>query len=81
MNISKSARVGSRGDAPLNRGMVLLMPKARMESVSTAVSTHWALLRELPYDPSNMMRGVVSCTGIDYCLMKKDVTVSVAAKA
>jgi hypothetical protein len=45
------------------------------------IGAHWALVRELPYDPSNMMLGVVSCTGIDYCYMKKDVTVSVAAKA
>jgi ferredoxin-nitrite reductase len=27
------------------------------------------LLAELPHDPSGIMRGLVSCTGIDYCHM------------
>jgi ferredoxin-nitrite reductase len=25
------------------------------------------IFRELPYDPSPIMRGLVACTGIDYC--------------
>src|SRR5207248_9901374 len=29
--------------------------------------TEEPLLKELPYDPSPIMRGLVSCTGSDYC--------------
>ena len=38
------------------------------------------LLRELRHDPSNMMRGVVSCTGIDYCHMALIETKELALK-
>jgi nitrite reductase (NADH) large subunit len=31
--------------------------------------TEEPLLQELPYDPSPILRGLVSCTGIDYCHM------------
>ena len=29
--------------------------------------TEEPLLKELPFDPSPIMRGLVACTGIDYC--------------
>ena len=38
------------------------------------------LLRELRHDPSDMMRGVVSCTGIDYCHMALIETKELALK-
>ncbi|HUP40380.1 MAG TPA: FAD-dependent oxidoreductase [Vicinamibacterales bacterium] len=38
------------------------------------------LLRELKHDPSDMMRGVVSCTGIDYCHMALIETKELALK-
>jgi ferredoxin-nitrite reductase len=31
--------------------------------------TEESVLRELPFDPSPILRGLVSCTGIDYCHM------------
>jgi ferredoxin-nitrite reductase len=38
------------------------------------------LLRELRHDPTNMMRGAVSCTGIDYCHMALIETKELALK-
>ena len=38
------------------------------------------LLRELRHDPSDMMRGLVSCTGIDYCHMALIETKELALK-
>jgi ferredoxin-nitrite reductase len=38
------------------------------------------LLRELRHEPSDMMRGVVSCTGIDYCHMALIETKELALK-
>jgi ferredoxin-nitrite reductase len=38
------------------------------------------LLRDLRHDPSDMMRGVVSCTGIDYCHMALIETKELALK-
>jgi len=38
------------------------------------------LIGELPYDPSGVMRGLVSCTGIDYCHMALIETKELALK-
>ena len=40
------------------------IPESRIGAV-----TEEPLLKELPHDPSPIMRGLVSCTGIDYCHM------------
>src|SRR6185436_1325770 len=42
--------------------------------------TREPLLGELPYDPSGIMRGLVSCTGIDYCHMALIETKELALK-
>ena len=38
------------------------------------------LLRDLPHDPPGVMRGLVSCTGIDYCHMALIETKELALK-
>ena len=38
------------------------------------------ILEELPHDPSGVMRGLVSCTGIDYCHMALIETKELALK-
>ncbi len=42
--------------------------------------TEEPLLRELRYDPSEIMRGLVSCTGIDYCHLALIETKELAMK-
>ncbi|MCI0456066.1 MAG: FAD-dependent oxidoreductase [Gemmataceae bacterium] len=57
-------RYGS-GDLRLTVQQNLILanvPEARLGAL-----TEEPLVRELPFDPSPIMRGLVSCTGMDYC--------------
>jgi ferredoxin-nitrite reductase len=47
---------------PAQNVIVCNVPDGRLGDL-----TQEPLLRELRYDPSEVMRGLVSCTGIDYC--------------
>jgi ferredoxin-nitrite reductase len=47
---------------PLQNAIIPHVPDARVGDL-----TQEPLLRELPYNPSEVVRGVVSCTGTDFC--------------
>ncbi len=53
------------GDLAMTTGqnlIILNVPDSRIGAM-----TEEPILKELPFDPSPIMRGLVSCTGIDYC--------------
>lgn len=53
------------GDIRLTQGQNLIIPN--VPNVKIGDLTAEPLLQQLRYDPSEIMRGMVSCTGIDYC--------------
>jgi ferredoxin-nitrite reductase len=55
------------GQVRITVGQNLLIPN--VPDPLLAALTDEPLLRELPYDPSPILRGLVSCTGNDYCHM------------
>jgi ferredoxin-nitrite reductase len=57
-------RYGS-GDLRVTTGQNLVIPNVPETRIG-ALSDE-PLFRELPFDPSPIMRGLVACTGIDYC--------------
>ncbi len=57
-------RYGS-GDIRLTIGQNLIIPN--IPETRIGALTDEPLFQELPYDPSPIMRGLVSCTGNDYC--------------
>jgi NAD(P)H-nitrite reductase large subunit len=59
-------RYGS-GDVRLTVQQNILIPDIPEHRIGAL--TDEPLFQELPYDPSPIMRGLVSCTGIDYCHM------------
>ena len=66
--LSEVARIADaygNGDIRLTQGQNLIItnvPDAKIGDLTAE-----PLLQELRYDPSEVMRGMVSCTGIDYC--------------
>jgi ferredoxin-nitrite reductase len=79
--MSGLARVAQRygnGDVRITTSQNVIVPNVP-ESMLTDL-TNESLLRELRHDPSDMMRGVVSCTGIDYCHMALIETKELALK-
>jgi nitrite reductase (NADH) large subunit len=59
-------RYGS-GDVRLTVQQNLVVPNVPDNRIGAI--TEEPILEELPYDPSPIMRGLVSCTGMDYCHM------------
>jgi nitrite reductase (NADH) large subunit len=59
-------RYGS-GDVRVTVGQNLIIPNIP-ENLVGALSDE-PLFRELPFDPSPILRGLVACTGTDYCAM------------
>lgn len=53
------------GDIRLTVSQNLIIPHIPEERIGAL--TEEALFQELPYDPSPIMRGLVACTGTDYC--------------
>ena len=53
------------GDIRVTTGQNLIIPNIPEDRIG-ALSDE-PLFRELPFDPSPIMRGLVACTGIDYC--------------
>ena len=79
--MSGLARVAQRygsGGVRITTSQNVIVPNVP-ESMLTDL-TNESLLRELRHDPSDMMRGVVSCTGIDYCHMALIETKELALK-
>ena len=63
---SLAERYGT-GDLRVTTGQNLILTSIPEDRVSDLTAE--PLLRDLPSHPSGVMRGVVSCTGIDYCHM------------
>jgi len=63
--VARLADVYGNGEIRLTTGQNLIIPNVPAQKI--ADMTAEPLLRELRYDPSEIMRGMVSCTGIDYC--------------
>ena len=53
------------GDIRLTQGQNLIIPNVPDAKIGDLTAE--PLLQELRYEPSEVMRGMVSCTGIDYC--------------
>jgi len=53
------------GEIRLTQGQNMIIPNVPDAKIGELTAE--PLLQELRYDPSEVMRGMVSCTGIDYC--------------
>ncbi len=65
--LARVARRYGNGDVRITTSQNVIVPNVPESALPEMTSE--PLLRELRHDPSDMMRGVVSCTGIDYCHM------------
>ncbi|RKU16980.1 ferredoxin--nitrite reductase [Candidatus Poribacteria bacterium] len=63
--VARLADEYGNGDIRLTQGQNLIIPN--VPDAEIGALTAEPLLQELRYDPSEVMRGMVSCTGIDYC--------------
>jgi nitrite reductase (NADH) large subunit len=65
--VAEIAERYGNGDIRLTVQQNVIIPNIPNSRIGAVVEE--PLLKELPYDPSSIMRGLVSCTGIDYCHM------------
>ena len=63
--IARLAETYGNGEIRLTIGQNIIIPNIRDAALPAFQQEQ--LLQELPVDPSPVMRGLVSCTGIDYC--------------
>jgi NAD(P)H-nitrite reductase large subunit len=63
--VARLAETYGSGDVRVTTGQNLIIPNVPDDRVRAL--TREPLLRDLSPDPSGAMRGLVSCTGIDYC--------------
>jgi ferredoxin-nitrite reductase len=76
--VARVAELYGTGDVRITTGQNLIVPNVPEASVRDMTAE--PLLRELPHDPSGFMRGLVSCTGMDYCHMALIETKELALK-
>ncbi len=62
---ARLAEVYGNGEVRLTVDQNLILPHVHDQKLGELTAE--PLLRELRYEPSGVMRGLVSCTGIDYC--------------
>jgi NAD(P)H-nitrite reductase large subunit len=65
LDVAHVAETYGNGDVRVTTGQNLIIPNVLDDRVREL--TREPLLRDLSPDPSQAMRGLVSCTGIDYC--------------
>ena len=65
LQLAEIAETYGNGQVRLTVGQNLIIPNVHDKRLGEL--TEKPLLRELRYDPSEIMRGLVSCTGMDYC--------------
>ncbi len=63
--LARVAEAYGNGEVRLTVGQNIIIPNVPDRKLGSL--TDEPLLRELRYDPSEIMRGLVSCTGMDYC--------------
>jgi nitrite reductase/ring-hydroxylating ferredoxin subunit len=66
------------GDIRITVGQNLIIPNVPDDKIGDLTAE--PLLQELRYDPSEVMRGLVSCTGMDYCHFALIETKEIALK-
>ncbi len=76
--LARVARRYGNGEVRITTSQNVIVPNVSESALPEMTSE--PLLRELRHDPSDMMRGVVSCTGIDYCHMALIETKELALK-
>ena len=77
-DLARVARRYGNGEVRMTTSQNVIIPNVAEGVLSEMTSE--PLLRELRHNPSNMMRGVVSCTGIDYCHLALIETKELALK-
>jgi ferredoxin-nitrite reductase len=65
LQIAELAEIYGNGQIRLTVGQNIIIPNVPDSRIGEL--TKAPLLQELRYDPSEVMRGLVSCTGMDYC--------------
>ncbi|TAJ80326.1 ferredoxin--nitrite reductase [bacterium] len=65
LEVARLAEVCGNGEIRITVGQNLIIPNVPDSKIGDL--TVEPLLQELRYDPSEVMRALVSCTGIDYC--------------
>ena len=65
LQIAELAEIYGNGQIRLTVGQNIIIPNVPDSRIGEL--TKEPLLQELRYDPSEVMRGLVSCTGMDYC--------------
>lgn len=76
--LARVARRYGNGEVRVTTSQNVIVPHVPEHLL--AEMTREPLLRELRHDPTDMMRGLVSCTGIDYCHMALIETKELAMK-
>jgi NAD(P)H-nitrite reductase large subunit len=76
--VARVAECYGTGDVRVTTGQNLIVANVPESRLAALVGE--PILEELPHDPSGMMRGLVSCTGIDYCHMALIETKELALK-
>ena len=76
--LARVAALYGSGDVRITTGQNVIITNVANQDVARLVDE--LLLRDLPHDPSGIMRGLVSCTGIDYCHMALIETKELALK-
>jgi len=65
LEVARLAESYGDGAIRLTIGQNLIIPNVHDNKIGQLIAE--PLLKELRYDPSEIMRGLVSCTGMDYC--------------
>jgi ferredoxin-nitrite reductase len=65
LDVCRLAEQYGRGEVRLTPGQNLIIPHVPDQKIGTLTAE--PLLRVLRYDPSEIIRGLVSCTGIEFC--------------
>jgi len=65
LQVAELAEIYGNGQLRLTVGQNIIIPNVPDAKVGEL--TNEPVLQELRYDPSEVMRGLVSCTGMDYC--------------
>jgi ferredoxin-nitrite reductase len=64
--IARVSEVYGTGEVRFTAGQNLILPHISDDRLGTMIQEE-PVLKELNYNPSEVMRGLVSCTGIEYC--------------
>lgn len=65
LQVAKLTEIYGNGQLRLTVGQNIILPNVPDSRIGEL--TEEPVLQELRYDPSEVMRGLVSCTGMDYC--------------